>query len=102
MAVLYCPRIAQQQHTHTHTLWPLMLAGLQWAASLLSLLPVQVGLEEQDPSELTYRSLLGKLMEQMSQPLVDAYGAIEKLLGEVEAYVTVSDAGSGAGSYREG
>ena len=40
-------------------------------------------------------------MEQMSQPLVDAYGAIEKLLGEVEAYVTVSDAGIEARSYRD-
>ena len=49
-----------------------------------------MGLEERDPSEQTYRALLGKLMQDNSAPLIDAYGAIEQLLSEVQAYVKVS------------
>lgn len=41
------------------------------------------------PNEVTYRSLLGKLMEHDSEPLVEAYGAIEELLSGVQAYVKV-------------
>ena len=50
----------------------------------------QVGLVELSPTEATYRSLLGKLMEHDSEPLVEAYGAIEELLGSVQSYVKVS------------
>ncbi len=49
----------------------------------------QVGLIEISPSEATYRSLLGKLMEKDSVPLVNAYAAIEGLLDEVTVYVKV-------------
>ena len=38
-------------------------------------------MEEKDASEETYRGLLGRLMQEDSQPLVQAYGAIESLLG---------------------
>ena len=44
---------------------------------------------ELSPTEATYRSLLGKLMEHESEPLVEAYGAIEELLGSVQTYVKV-------------
>ena len=44
---------------------------------------------ELSPTEATYRSLLGKLMEHDSEPLVEAYGAIEGLLGSVQSYVKV-------------
>ena len=50
---------------------------------------LQVGLVELSPTEATYRSLLGKLMEHDSEPLVEAYGAIEGLLGSVQSYVKV-------------
>lgn len=56
----------------------------------VSYLLLQVGLEEKDASEETYRGLLGKLMQDDSKPLVDAYGAIESLLGGVDSYVNVS------------
>ena len=52
---------------------------------------IQVGLEEKDPSEQTYRSLLGKMMQENAGPLVEAYKAIEGLLEEIEAYVKVHD-----------
>ena len=51
----------------------------------------QVGLEEKDPSEQTYRSLLGKMMHENAGPLVEAYKAIEGLLEEIEAYVKVHE-----------
>lgn len=38
---------------------------------------------------MTYRSLLGKMMEVNSKPLVEAYGAIEGLLEQVDCYVKV-------------
>ena len=44
---------------------------------------------EMSPTEVTYRSLLGKLMEHDSEPLVEAYRAIEELLSNVQAYVKV-------------
>ena len=40
-------------------------------------------------TEATYRSLLGKLMQQDSAPLVNAYAAIEDLLKDVQKYVKV-------------
>ena len=46
---------------------------------------------ELSPTEATYRSLLGKLMEHDSEPLVEAYGAIEELLSGVQSYVKVGD-----------
>ena len=49
----------------------------------------QVGLVEMSPTEASYRSLLGKLMEHDSDPLVQAYGAIEELLKDVLVYVKV-------------
>ena len=45
---------------------------------------------ELSPTEATYPSLLGKLMEHDSEPLVGAYGAIEELLSSVQSYVKVS------------
>lgn len=48
-----------------------------------------MGLTEISPTEATYRSLLGKLMQKDSGPLVNAYAAIEDLLKEVTAYVNV-------------
>ena len=56
----------------------------------MSSLPQVGGMEEKDPSEMTYRSLLGKMMEINSKPLVDAYGAIEGLLEQVDSYVKVN------------
>ncbi len=44
---------------------------------------------EISPAEATYRSLLGKLMQHDSSPLVNAYAAIEDLLKEVTSYVNV-------------
>jgi hypothetical protein len=41
-------------------------------------------------TEMTYRNLLGDMMEHNPQPLIDAYGAIEGLLEQVEAYVKVN------------
>ena len=41
------------------------------------------------PTEASYRSLLGKLMEHDSDPLVQAYGAIEERLKDVLVYVKV-------------
>ena len=49
----------------------------------------QVGLVEMSPTEASYRSLLGKLMEHDSDPLVQAYGAIEERLKDVLVYVKV-------------
>ena len=57
----------------------------------------QVGLVEMSSSESTYRSLLGKLMQQESGPLVTAYGSIEELIGEVQGYVKVRSEGGGGG-----
>ena len=56
----------------------------------MSSLPQVGGMEEKDPSEMTYRSLLGKMMEINSKPLVDAYGAIEGLLEQVDSYGKVN------------
>ncbi len=53
----------------------------------------QVGLDEVSPTEATYRSLLGKLMKNDSGPLVQAYAAIEGLVGEVDVYVKVRGRG---------
>ena len=50
---------------------------------------LQVGLVEISPADATYRSLLGKLMQHDSAPLVNAYAAIEDLLKEVQGYVKV-------------
>ena len=50
---------------------------------------MQVGLHDLSSTEATYRSLLGKLMQQQSKPLVDAYAAVEDLLGGVQSYVNV-------------
>ena len=50
---------------------------------------IQVGLVEISPADATYRSLLGKLMQHDSAPLVNAYAAIEDLLREVQGYVKV-------------
>ena len=44
---------------------------------------------EVSPSEATYRSLLGMMMQRDSSPLVNAYGAIEELIEEVQKYVKV-------------
>ena len=52
-------------------------------------LSIQVGLVEISPADATYRSLLGKLMQHDSAPLVNAYAAIEDLLKEVQGYVKV-------------
>ena len=41
------------------------------------------------PTEATYRSLLGKLMQRDSSPLVNAYAAVDELLAEVTLYVKV-------------
>ena len=49
----------------------------------------QVGLVEISLSDATYRTLLGKLMQHDSAPLVNAYAAIEELLKEVQSYVKV-------------
>ena len=49
----------------------------------------QIVIEERDSLYQTYRLLLGKMMKDCPQPLVDAYGAIEGLLGKVETYVNV-------------
>ena len=59
------------------------------------LLCAQVGLDEMSPVEATYRSLLGKLMQQDSGPLVHAYAAIEGLVKEVDTYVKVCGCGYG-------
>ena len=40
-------------------------------------------------TEATYRTLLGKLMQHDSAPLVNAYAAIEDLLKDVQKYVNV-------------
>ena len=40
-------------------------------------------------TEATYCSLLGKLMQQDSAPLVNAYAAIEDLLKDIQKYVKV-------------
>lgn len=40
-------------------------------------------------TEATYRTLLGKLMQHDSAPLVKAYAAIEDLLKDVQKYVNV-------------
>ena len=40
-------------------------------------------------TEATYRTLLGKLMQHDSAPLVSAYAAIEDLLKDVQKYVNV-------------
>ena len=40
-------------------------------------------------AEATYRSLLGKLMQLDSRPLVQAYAAIEGFMKEVDTYVKV-------------
>lgn len=50
---------------------------------------IKVGLEEKDSSEESYRGLLGQLMQDKSQPMVDAYGAVESLLSNVNVYVNV-------------
>lgn len=44
---------------------------------------------EMSPTEATYRSLLGKLMQKDPTPLVNAYAAVEDLLKEVMTYVNV-------------
>eukprot|EP00731_Ephydatia_muelleri_P024350 Em0016g621a len=49
----------------------------------------RVALHELSSIEATYRSLLGKLMQQMNKPLIDAYAAIENLLNGVNSYVKV-------------
>jgi len=41
------------------------------------------------PTEATYRSLLGKLMQKDASPLVRAYAAVDDLLVEVKVYVNV-------------
>lgn len=71
--------------------FPFSLLLLPLPSSPFPSLPhhVQVGLVEMSPTEITYRSLLGKLMEHDSEPLVEAYGAIEELLGSVLTYVKV-------------
>ena len=66
--------------------WISTITGLQRIQSS----HYQVGLEEKDVSEETYRALLGRLMQEDSKPLVDAYGGIETLLNEVDSYVNVS------------
>ena len=48
-----------------------------------------IRLVEISPTEASYRSLLGKLMQRDSSPLVNAYAAIEDLLKEVTAYVNM-------------
>lgn len=48
------------------------------------------GIEDKDPLEQSYRSLLGQLMEVNSTPLVEAYTAMEGLLEQVDNYVQVS------------
>ena len=55
----------------------------------LYVLCIQVGLVEISPADATYRSLLGKLMQHDSAPLVNAYAAIDDLLREVQGYVKV-------------
>jgi dynein heavy chain 1 len=72
-----------------------LIAQLHNWVSIVTALPriqssrYQVGLVELSPMEATYRSLLGKLMEHDSEPLVEAYGAIEELLSSVQSYVKV-------------
>lgn len=50
---------------------------------------IQVHLVEIHSFHTTYHSLLGKLMQHDSFPLVNAYATIEHLLKNVQAYIKV-------------
>lgn len=51
---------------------------------------LQVGLSRaEEPSSTTYSSLLGKLMQQDTQPLMGIFAAIDQVIGDVSRYVRV-------------
>ena len=65
-------------------------ALVQLQAAHVELTCVQVGLSRyEEPGSTTYSSLLGKLMQQDTQPLMGIFAAIDQVIGDVSKYVRV-------------